>query len=47
MIAIRLAGELAHKDSLGNGDAGAANSGVLRPAGRAAEVLFSDLARHR
>lgn len=31
IISYVLAGELAHKDSMGNGNAGAANSGVIRP----------------
>lgn len=31
IISYVLSGELAHKDSMGNGEAGAANSGVIRP----------------
>jgi redox-sensitive bicupin YhaK (pirin superfamily) len=31
IISYVLDGELAHKDSMGNGDAGAANSGIIRP----------------
>ena len=31
IISYVLAGELAHKDSMGNGEKGAANSGVIRP----------------
>ena len=32
IISYVLSGELAHKDSMGNGAAGAANAGVIRPA---------------
>lgn len=31
IISYVLEGELAHKDSMGNGDAGASNSGIIRP----------------
>src|SRR5690606_6381713 len=31
IVSYVLEGELAHKDSLGNGESGAANSGIIRP----------------